>query len=374
MSKETHMKKTLHTLLIATSLMSVSFAAETPTSECSANSIIIDVTEEVFSYGVLIPWLQFNPETNSFIGSNLTFKILEWSLTIQREPAGFTIQNPKGHLQSSTLVTLTTPYDPEKFYNFLYKAISDIITINNRKPSAPQLRLNSRELFQMRQITARVFPGDPDSWKIAPPDVLYTYSRAIVTEVLKKYHLPSLTDNVKEVTKNLEIEAEAQTSTAEKTYSSNISSDQCPQEIKSAFLKVSEILAISAYYYRAHKLSPLKIFTENSFPTDVAAIITVLFELNDKTRDFQSLSILDSNVQITGLPALSESPHIDFVTRWLNLVLSTSVTKVEALNINQRDSFAFIPEIVKRAEALWDEYERHVFGKTADTVFKKQPK
>jgi hypothetical protein len=368
------MKKTLHTLLIATSLMSVSFAAETPTSECSANSIIIDVTEEVFSYGVLIPWLQFNPETNSFIGSNLTFKILEWSLTIQREPAGFTIQNPKGHLQSSTLVTLTTPYDPEKFYNFLYKAISDIITINNRKPSAPQLRLNSRELFQMRQITARVFPGDPDSWKIAPPDVLYTYSRAIVTEVLKKYHLPSLTDNVKEVTKNLEIEAEAQTSTAEKTYSSNISSDQCPQEIKSAFLKVSEILAISAYYYRAHKLSPLKIFTENSFPTDVAAIITVLFELNDKTRDFQSLSILDSNVQITGLPALSESPHIDFVTRWLNLVLSTSVTKVEALNINQRDSFAFIPEIVKRAEALWDEYERHVFGKTADTVFKKQPK
>lgn len=370
------MKKTLHTLLIATSLMSVSFAAETPTSECSANSLIIDATEDVFDCGVRIPKLHFDPETKSFIGSNLKLKILEWSLTIQREPAGFTIQNPNGHLQSSTLAPLPTPCDPEKFYNFLYKAISEIIIIinNRKKPSAPQLKLISRELFQMRQITARVFPGDPDSWKIAPPDVLYTYSRDIVTEVLNKYHLPSLTDKVKEVMKNLKIEAEAQTSTAEKTYSSNISSDQCPQEIKSAFLKVSEILAISAYYYRAHRLSPLKIFTENSFPADVAAIITVLFELNDKTRDFQSLSILDSNVQITGLPALSESPHIDFVTRWLNLVLSTSVTNVQALNTNQRDGFAFIPEIVQRAEALWDEYERHVFGKTADTVFKKQPK
>lgn len=139
-------------------------------------------------------------------------------------------------------------------------------------------------------------------------------------------------------------------------------------------MKVSEILAISAHYYRTQSLSPLKIFTENSFTADVAAIITVLFELNDKTRDFQSLSILGSNVQITGLPAFSESPHIDFVTRWVNDALSPSITAVNALTVNKRDSFAFIPEIAKRAETLWDEYERHVFGKTVDAVFKKQPK
>lgn len=372
------MIKILHTLLASMSVMSVSFAADAPelrnlTPETATATIITDETKPVFMCGYQTPTLYYDEKAGKFVGSEIELAIKNHQLIIRNDqPSIIFISDISGFSQISNRLTPPTLCVPAKFYDLLHAEASKIALGQSKQQKA--LKLTTCDLLKMRQITAAVFPNDPNSWKLKTPNELYDHSRAIVTKILNMYHLPSLTDDITARMKDLEAEADTLTSIAKKTYHRNISSDQCHPEIKSAFLNVSEILAISAYHYRAKGLSPLRTFTENSFPSDVAAIITVLFELDDKTHDYQFLDILGTNVQITGLPVLTEPQQIDFVTRWITAVLSPSIIKVDALLANQRDGFALIPEIVNRAETLWDEYERYVFGKTTHAVFKKQPK
>lgn len=102
--------------------------------------------------------------------------------------------------------------------------------------------------------------------------------------------------------------------------------------------------------------------------------MTVLFELNDQTHDFQDLIILESPIHFTGLPVLSHPLQKDFVTRWMNDLVSPSTIDPKALSLYESDGLASIPEIVTRANNLWEEYNRHVFGQKLDTIFSKIPK
>lgn len=100
--------------------MSVSFAADSTaqrnsTSESSASSIIINVTEDVLAFGAPVTKFHCDPETRKFIGSDLKFRVGTWTLTIQKDQPNFTTQNSNGaHSQSSSLATLPPPHAIQK--------------------------------------------------------------------------------------------------------------------------------------------------------------------------------------------------------------------------------------------------------------------
>lgn len=256
-----------------------------------------------------------------------------------------------------------TPYEyntPERFYQALWAAVSCITGPLQPPPCI---------LLQLRKLTSSVFVEDPDSWMMEDFEQLNQRLHEISTEALKKYHLSSLTQALKETLMSFAVDEALLATIAHKSYEANRISPNCPNEIKATFLEISKILAVGAYRYRTQNASPLKLFLEQCFAPEVSALITLLFELTDKIEDSEDLNILGSIYSLTGLHL--DDVQKEFTTRWVNTVLSPSGVDVKILKPYEKDEFNLIPVVVKRAEDLWDEYMRHVFGKTVSVIFNR---
>lgn len=376
------MKKTLHSLLTATSLFSTSFAANAA-PQAVANSThsnrttppvaIEESHSDTLYLGLKVPPLHFNNETKEFVGSSIKLTVgISHQITLRSEKGSLivNIKDKEQHIDKEAMEGFFRELarmgiDPQKlhsqedFYNALCAAV---LTITEDRT------ISSSNLLKLRKVTSSVFADAPNSWKLGDLFRLYDHSREISEASLNKYHFASLTKTLKEKMKDFSVDEETLTLIAQKTFDNNITSPNCPNEIKSTFLAISEVLAIAAYHARTANKSPTTIFSESNFCTEPSALLGMLFELDDTNLANQELNILGATCSLPCFPPITDVQK-EFAARWLNIVLSPSTIKTTALKITEQDGFELIPEIVGRAELLWDEYSKHVFGKTVSVVF-----
>lgn len=375
------MKKTLHTLLTATALMSTSFAASTSDdSERAAGktsthnlaptivSIIDDVTQDECAHGVLIPKFQYSQKTGSFVGSPLKFKIGDSTLTIERDTNTITANKGYSKLKEQPLSTCG---NPKEFYNTLFDFFS-LMALNQTKQDVTTATLTTYDLLKLRQITAKVFSRDTNSWMVGSIEKLYELLHEIVEAALNRYHFPNFEKPFIKSRNGVVIDDTNFEKLIKDTYEAHVTSDNCAKDIKNTFLKVSEVLAVAAYQCRANNDSPIVLLSKHCYSGDVALFITMLFKLDDTDPADEALNLFGEDYSLAGLHKLSALQK-EFAERWLTTVLSPLNIPLSCLKPSEVDGFALIPFVVEKAETLWNEYARHVFGITTDVVFKKVP-
>jgi hypothetical protein len=376
--KENIMKKTLLSLLTTVAFTAPTFAASV-TAEPNANAAgepnTVTIKEKIvpkYECGIEIPLLHYDAHTGNFKGAPREFIVAPRDKIVLNCEKDTFIQITMKDLTTTCKASeafqyelrksgLKSFHDSDNFYRALCIAVS-CITQDNLPHSI---------LFQLRQITASIFPEAPNAWMMGDLDKLPAHARSNLTgPALEKYHLPTLTAALRSKLVDYPIDENTINSIAKNTYVTNAASSHCPKDIKAVFRGLSQILAIAAYNCRIQNISPTTIFTADSlFSPEVSALITMLFELDDKLQeDPKPLKILGAECLITGLPDLTEVQK-DFATRWLETVLSPSVISAKAFDFTEQDGFALIPEVVERVMQLWTEYESYVFGKTVNVIF-----
>lgn len=258
------MKKTLYSLFAVTTILSTPFAASDAADKTTSVVNITASSTPVKMSNIIIPSLYFDQTHKIFAGSPIELIINEDAkVTLYshyENPSDrdsfFSVSLQKNHTSFSDLISRISsdlaimgiskknPETPEQLYNTLCIIVSKFT----------KSKIDPNALFKLREITVRVFPNTPYSWMLESLEKLHVRAHEITRKLFNKYSPSNLRKTLKEKLSKFKItDDKTIDSLALESYAAMTSSPECPQEIKSAFIKISEILAVAANQYRVKK-------------------------------------------------------------------------------------------------------------------------